>query len=166
MLTEEWRDMPGFEGRYQVSDLGRVRGPSGKVLRQQSINSGYLVVTFSTPLGKKNQLMHRLVATTFVRNPDRLPEVNHDDTDKTNNRATNLEWTTRAGNVAHARARGLVPASTAMAVVGVPLAGGSPLRFDSQSAAEVALSGRQSSAIHHCLVGRKHSAYGYTWSRA
>jgi hypothetical protein len=159
---ENWRDIPGHEGRYQVSDQGRVRGPSGKVLKTNDNGRGYLQITISLyPHGKQNRLVHRLVAQAFKPNPEHLPEGV-----KANCAADNLEWTTRLGNVAHAAANGLRPEPTSRAVIGTPIAGGAPVRFESQVAAEIALTGRPSSAVHHCLVGKKKSAYGYRWERA
>lgn len=167
--SEEWRDIPGYEGRYQVSDLGRVSGKKGTILKAQKINSGYLVVHLCANGIRRIGLVHRLVAETYLPNPARKETVNHThpDGDKTRNTLLNLEWATRAENMAHARANGLCPLhpTKRFAVVGSPAAGGVPVRFDSQIAAEVALAGKASSAVHHCLVGKKKSAYGYYWSR-
>ncbi len=164
---ERWADIPGFEGRYQVSDLGRVLGPSGRILRGQATNSGYLVVHLSGGGGCRTvALVHRLVARAFVSGAD-CPnvEVNHVNAVKTDNRAPNLEWLTRRANVAHAVSLGL-HGGRRHAVRGVSLSDGGEVFFDSQLAAEIALAGRASSAIYHCLVGKKRTAYGYRWARA
>lgn len=167
MDAEQWRDVVGFEGKYQVSDLGRVRNARLRVLKPQLVNSGYLVVHLYDGTGRQIQLVHRLVAGAFCANPLAYPEVNHLDADKTHNHAGNLEWTTRQGNVDHAGENGRrILKPNAQAVIGTPVGGGEVLRFVSQKDAEVFLTGKQSSAINHCFSGVKKTAYGYTWSRA
>lgn len=163
---EQWKDVPGFEGRYQVSDQGRVRNVKGRVLKPQLVNSGYHVVHLvPAPRSRKIALVHRLVALAFLpSDPDRS-HVNHKDFDRLNNWATNLEWVTPSENMLHAFADGRANPPRC-AVVGRALDGSHELRFSSQLAAEKAIAGRASSAVHHCLVGKKKSAYGYVWSRA
>lgn len=165
---KEWRDIPGYEGRYQVSDQGHVRGPSGKVLKTQRINSGYLIVQMSDyPFGKKAATVHRLVARVFLPLDGQRPHVNHKNGDKTDNRAVNLEWCDRSENGLHAYSAGLRQPPR-FAVIGESLLDGSIVHFDSQRDAEIALSKpkKQSSAVSHCLDGKKKSAYGYIWRRA
>jgi hypothetical protein len=166
-MTEEWRDTPGYEGRYQVSDAGRVRGAKG-LLSPQLVNSHYLVVHLYFNARRQIHLVHRLVAEAFIPNLEPKPTVNHKDGVKTNNVVGNLEWATRVEQMAHARSTGLAPLqpATRRRVVGHPLAGGVAVYFESQLDAEKALCGRASSAIHHCLMGKKKSAYGYVWNRA
>ena len=164
---EIWKDIPGYEGRYQVSHIGRVRGLRKRTLVGQVINSGYRVLNLVSG-GRRTRVVrleHRLVAEAFVANPNGYPEVNHLNGVKTDNRASNLEWTTRKLNMAHAKRTGLLPPPSGMAVKGVSTLDGSVIEFPTQIDAEKALSGRQSSAVHHCLIGRKKSAYGYRWSK-
>jgi hypothetical protein len=161
---ENWRDIPGYEGRYQVSDAGRVCGQKG-LLSLQPQNNGYLVAHLYLRGARRICTVHRLVALAFVAGHFDGAHVNHLDCDRRNNAASNLEWTTQKQNMEHAVAAGRMNARK-FAVVGVPLEGDLAVRFPSQRAAEKALSGRDSSAIYHCLVGKKKSAYGHTWSRA
>lgn len=146
--------------------MGRVRNAKGTALKPQRNNSGYLIVHLYRSSVRQVALVHRLVAQVFC--PITSVEVNHVNGDKHDNRAENLEWMTRLQNVAHARATGLAPLEPPMkhSVVGTPVGGGLPVTFPSQMAAEIALAGRASSAVHHCLTGKKKSAYGYTWRRA
>lgn len=99
MEKEIWKDIKGYEGLYQVSNLGRVRSMDrydslkhfrkGRILKQSKINSGYLTVS----LGRNNRfLVHRIVAKTFLNNPDNLPCINHKNNNKTDNRLSNLEF--------------------------------------------------------------------------
>lgn len=103
-MTEEWRDVPGYEGLYQVSNLGNVRSVgrcitdthctrrfSGRRLKQ-FVNRGYKVVTLSKQGVLKQIKVHRLVAEAFIPNPESYPEVNHKDENKANNLVGNLEW--------------------------------------------------------------------------
>lgn len=106
MSEEVWKDIPGYEGAYQVSTLGRVRNPrTGRVLKQGTHRLGYKVAYLSRDSKAKSVLVHRLVAFAFVPATGGF-EVNHLNLNKADNRAVNLEWTTRKGNMAHAYAAG------------------------------------------------------------
>ena len=94
---EEFRDVPGYEGLYEVSNKGRVRR-NGKILKPTLLNNGYLRVELHKQKTEKQVLVHRLVAMTFILNPNNLPCVNHKDEDKTNNAVDNLEWCTHEYN--------------------------------------------------------------------
>ena len=112
-MNEEWRTIEGYEGLYEVSNLGRVRSldmyvkcgygnyrlHKGKVLSPTKDTNGYLRVVLSCNGKHKSITVHRLVAQTFILNPDNLPEVNHKDEDKTNNNVDNLEWCNRKYNI-------------------------------------------------------------------
>lgn len=163
-MTEQWKDIPGYEGRYQVSDKGRARGAKG-LLAQQIQNSGYTIVHLYLSGKRSVRLVHRLVAEGFAVGRFDGAHVNHKDCDRRNNTASNLEWVTRSENMYHASAAGRLRPNR-NAVYGVSVVDGSVVEFPSQLAAEKALAGRASSAVHHCLIGKKKSAYGYTWSRA
>ena len=96
-MIEEWRDIQGYEGRYQVSNLGRVKSlvhADEKYLSVGNARCGYTIVNLCDEKGAHSFYVHRLVAKTFLPNPDNLPEVNHKDENKRNNRADNLEWCT------------------------------------------------------------------------
>lgn len=103
---EQWAPICGFEGLYEISTQGRVRNRHGRIRKLQFINSGYLKVDLSIDGVSSTHTVHRLVAETFVPNPERKPEVNHDDGDRENNFASNLEWSTRVENLEHARLKG------------------------------------------------------------
>ena len=111
---EVWKDVKGYEGYYQVSNLGRVKSlerviPHSrfgtqklkeKILTEQ-INKGYAQVTLSKDGEQKKPLVSRMVAIAFIPNPDNKPEVNHIDEDKLNNHVHNLEWVTPKENSNH-----------------------------------------------------------------
>jgi DNA-binding transcriptional regulator YiaG len=113
-MQEVWKDINGYEGYYQVSSLGRVKS----VKRMVNHNYGGLKIVnervMSQRTAKYKNLMlckegeerifwvHRLVAESFIENPDNKPEVNHKDANCHNNNVDNLEWATRAENQIHA----------------------------------------------------------------
>ena len=92
MIREEWRDVEGCVGYYQVSNRGNLRGINRKAYVHVN-QSGYVQATLRRPgIPDKMMYMHRLVALTFLPNPAGLPEVHHIDGDKHNNRVENLQW--------------------------------------------------------------------------
>lgn len=100
---EIWKDVVGYEGLYQVSNLGRVRSlprysTSGKILKYQLDRYGYYRVCLSKHNKNTLKQIHRLVAQAFIPNPNNLSFVNHKDEDSTNNKVTNLEWCTHEYN--------------------------------------------------------------------
>ena len=109
MIEEIWRPIPGYEGLYEVSSYGRVRSLDrfivdslghrrfykGKVLSPIKDKYGYLSVKLQK--GNKHNI-HRIVAQVFIENIDNLPQVNHKDENKSNNRVDNLEWCDQAYN--------------------------------------------------------------------
>lgn len=104
--NEIWKDIKGYEGRYQVSNKGRVWSiVSQKYLKPlNNSNSGYLVVNLYAKNGKtKRELIHRLVALMFIDNPNNFPQVGHQDDNKNNNDASNLYWTDAKENCNHGK---------------------------------------------------------------
>lgn len=122
-MKEIWKDIKDYEGLYQVSNLGRVRSldrvinyniengkkvkRKGKILKQRSNWNNYLYIHFSKNSKIKLFIVHRLVAEAFIPNPNNLPQVNHIDGNKFNNRVDNLEWCTAKENIIHSWKMGL-----------------------------------------------------------
>lgn len=103
LQQEVWRDVFGYDGAYQVSDLGRVRSKMygrWKVMKQRKIGKGYLGVNLYKDGKRKTVNVHRLVAQAFIENDNIFnTEVNHRNEDKTDNRSLNLEWCDRHYNM-------------------------------------------------------------------
>jgi hypothetical protein len=96
-MREEWRDIEGYEGLYMVSNFGRVvsfQGCNPRIMKLGMTHKGYQCVGLQKEKQHKTCVVHRLVAKAFIPNPDNLPQVNHKDECKTNNRVDNLEWCT------------------------------------------------------------------------
>lgn len=97
---EEWRDIKGYEGLYQISNLGRVKslrdnhGNYREKILNPSNRKGYLIVSLCRKGRKREFKVHRLVALHFIDNPNNYSQVNHKDENKENNRVDNLEWCT------------------------------------------------------------------------
>ena len=112
-MKEIWKNIDGYEGLYQVSNLGRVKSlekfiydtinrtqhNKERILKPGKSKTGYLQVILCKDRKIKTFSVHRLVAMTFLENPNNLETVHHIDEDKTNNKVSNLEWTTQKKNV-------------------------------------------------------------------
>ena len=99
-MEEIWKDVKGFEGIYQVSNLGRVKSVRRNIILKNRIaRNGYKRVLLCTNNIPKNYYIHRLVATAFISNPNNYPIVNHKDENPQNNSVGNLEWCTQEYNV-------------------------------------------------------------------
>ena len=103
---EEWRDIPGLEGRYQVSNEGRIRSLRNKHVKTPRVtNQSYFFVMIwvysEAGVFYKRFYIHRCVALAFIENPDEKRIVNHLDRNRQNNHLSNLEWATDSENVRH-----------------------------------------------------------------
>ena len=157
---ERWRDIEGYEGRYRISDHGRVFSLlSNKLLSISTNNCGYkCVYLYAAGAGNyQNMKVHRLVAAAFIPNPSNLPQVNHKNEDKTDNHYSNLEWCsanynnnygTRNLRAAIANARPVVCIETGIIYWGA-----------GEAARQVGIYNH----ISECCNGQRKSCGGYHW---
>lgn len=98
------KDIPGYEGKYKINESGVIINKKGHVMRTAVSNSGYLRTALEEKgsTHRKNESIHRLVAQTFIPNPDNLPVVMHKDNDPFNNHVSNLQWGTQSDNIKQA----------------------------------------------------------------
>ena len=178
-MEEQWKPIAGYEGLYEVSNLGRVKSiarlvpyPNGKghnyperIRRINTDRAGYKYVDLWKDGKGRSAKVHRLVAQTFIPNPSHLPEVNHINEDKTDNRAENLEWCTAEYNSNFGTRKERATAKTKRAVLQFTKDG--KLIAEYASAREAAKQFRNphiAMQIGECCRGTQKTAHGYKWS--
>ena len=168
---EEWRDIKGFEGKYMVSNLGRVKSLNYRRTGKEKIlkaypnkdDYGYLKVSLYKDGKVRYPLVHVLVATAFLENPDNLPEVNHKDENSKNNCVENLEYCSRLYNVNYGTRNKKVAEKISKPVFSVDKESGLIMWWQSASEAGRIL-GITKQSICACCKGRKYkSAGGFYW---
>ena len=179
-MNEIWKDINGYEGKYQVSSFGRVRSltrtstssnASGeyqyqvkeKILRTFTQRGGYQRVSFGKGKDKRAFMVHRLVGMAFVPGYREGFFINHKDENPRNNRADNLEWVTTSDNNIYGNH--VTNCRRHRAVEQLTLDGQFIQRFDGiKEAAEA--TGCRASSIQSCCKGRFKSSLGYRWRYA
>lgn len=160
---EQWKDINGYEGLYQVSDCGNVRNLiTGRVLKQRSNGNGYIRIELWKNQRGRKFYMHRLVAEAFLRRPSNCTEVNHKDLDRANNHVSNLEWVTSSENTRHAVRNDALHAwgNKAKPIIATCVTDGTFVEYETISQAERALGTRH---ITDVLKGKRRQAKGYTF---
>lgn len=184
-MEEVWKPIKGYEGLYEVSNLGRVKSlPKVVDLRRAKQNrvekflrpipdgKGYLMVWLFKDQVKKMWKVHRLVADAFIPNPHNKPQVDHINADKTNNRLCNLRWCTEkenSNNPITAKRNGdshrWTKSSCSVPIVQLSINGDLIKMWDCMSDVKRQL-GFGHSHISQCCSGKRSSAYGFIWKYA
>lgn len=174
MQEEIWKDIKGYEGLYQISNFGNVKSLNyrrlgfSKNLSLIKEPHGYFQVRFKNKTFK----IHRLVAETFIPNPENKPQVNHIDGNKLNNNVENLEWCTAQENIIHAFKIGLKKPTSKKGIESphnrkinqYDLQGNYLNTFYSIKKAKMIYG--QSSHIIDCCQGKRKKAKGFIWKYA
>ena len=172
MKNEEWRDVAGYEGLYQVSDQGRVKSlerkgrKSERILKPGVVGGGYLMVVLCAGGKQKMHKVHRLVCQSFHENPENKPEVNHINEDKTDNRACNLEWSTAKENCNHGTRNERMAKGIAKALskpVGQYTRGGELVKIWSSAIEVQRQAGFSQGNVSAVARGEHKQAYGFIW---
>lgn len=188
-LVEVWKPIMGYEGLYEVSNLGRVRSLDryaphrikgcyqfikGDIRKTKYNNSGYEMISLFKDGKEKTMLVHRLVAQAFIPNPENLPEVNHKDEDKTNNKVwvnedgsidydkSNLEWCNSSYNKLYGTRGKKQSEKESIAVIQFTLDGELIRKWGSMKSVENKL-GINRGNISNCCSGRCKSVGGFIW---
>lgn len=171
---EIWKDIEDYKGLYQVSNLGRVRSleridalgrrRKGKVLADKHNNRGYHTIALCRDGNIEYKLIHRLVATAFLNNPNNLPQVNHKDENKANNAVSNLEWCTSEYNLNYGTRNERLSKAEGRPVYVIANSGHRYFFRSVRMASE--LLGLDRGAMRRCLRGKVKHHHGYTFERA
>jgi len=186
-MEEVWKDIGGFEGLYQISNLGNVKSLNycgrgyAKNLVPKLNCKGYLWVILYRGASHKCVLVHRLVGTAFIDNPNSYPFINHKDENPLNNKVDNLEWCTGSYNVQYSlalhperyarfghsnhnrrnRKKG-IPYKHNQEIIQYSKSGEEIQRFPNIATACIEEKWRMSSLLD-CCKGIRKTAYGYIW---
>lgn len=182
-MEEVWKDIPGYEGMYQISNTGRVKSLSRERkcnrnsvatvkerIKPHFVNKkGYCQIGLCKNGKRTGFHVHRLVAMAFIPNPYNKKTVNHIDGNKSNNNVENLEWATYSENIKHAFLNNLIDNSHSYderkkPIVQMDKESGELLNtYDSIGSAMRSIGKNTKNAIISCCKGRIKTAYGFCW---
>ena len=163
-VVETFVKIEGFEN-YEVSNLGKVRNiKSGIMLKPWITKDGYLRHCLYKHNKRKNLLLHRIIATAFIDNPEAKPQVNHIDENKLNNDLSNLEWCTERENAIHGTRTKRVAEKLSQKVIQLDLNDNVLNEFESMTQAEQE-TGVSRRSIGRCCNGKLKSSRGFKWRK-
>ena len=161
MDKEIWTPVVGYEGVYEVSNMGRVRNRFGKIMMKRFNHKGYHRVYLTKNGEPKYVAVHRIVGKAFIPNPENKPQINHKNGVKTDNRVENIEWCTNEENLEHSmnvlhQNRGSKP------VICIETG----KRYCSMRQAAIGIGAKGCGGISACCNGKANTASGYHWRYA
>lgn len=165
-MVEIWKDIPGYEGLYQASNTGKIKSlnynntKKEKILKSKYDERGYLAIELRNKGKRFYTRVHRLVASAFLPNPDNLPQVNHKNEIKNDNRVENLEWCTNDYNCHYGTHYKRVSESNYKKVNQYDLKGNYIKTFNSINEAK-----KETKATHigSVCLGKRKTSGGYIW---
>ena len=177
-MKEVWKDIKGYEGLYKISNYGRIKSleriiptkinnndfklKREKILSPSKSKNGYLRICLFKNGNKKTYSIHRLVAQAFIPNPNNLPEVNHKDESKENNRVDNLEWCNNIYNQNYGTRKERISKNKSKKVNQYDLNGIFIKTWNSLTQVEKEL-GLWQQNITKCCQGKYKTVGGYIW---
>ena len=164
-MDEIWRDIEGYEGLYQISNKGRVKSlykGSERILKPWDNGRGYLLVTLCKNGVALSKSIHRLVAISFIINPENKPQVNHKDENKSNNCIENLEWATAKENNNYGTHNERITGRPPVPIIQYSKSGEFIRWWKSAREVERVL-GIANSHIIDCCRGKQKSSGGFVW---
>ena len=173
-VNEIWKPVKGYEGLYEVSNLGKVKTFHPKenniILKPYLMKNGYMQVCLYSKTTRKKLFVHRLVAEAFIPNPDNFTQVNHIDENKQNNCVENLEWVTHLQNMAYGtrlkrQAKTLIANEKLLKPVCCFSKNGELLQIFKSVKEASEITGANQTSISRCCKGRPkyNTAGGYVW---
>lgn len=179
-MEEIWKDIVGYEGLYQASNLGNIKSithirkngknenrlctTKGKMLKPGIDSNGYMLVVLSKKGKTKSYRVHRLIALTFIKNNAKCKCINHKDENKLNNQVDNLEWCTHRYNNNYGTKGKRISQKNSIKVNQYDLKGNFIKQWNSMTEAEKKLNiKRAATNICACCKNKVKSAYGYKW---
>jgi len=171
IIEEVWKDIPNFEGRYMVSNLGRIKSMKYRhhnkeeILKQES-NQNYKRVCLYTKDGKRHHFgVHRLVAMAFLPNPNNYNEINHKDENPSNNCIDNLEWCEHTYNINYGTRTQKARLGIIKPIEQYDKNNNFIKKYNSITEIEKEFNFNRSNIIA-CAKGRISTAYGFKWKYA
>ena len=161
MIKEIWKDIRGYEGLYQASNLGNIRSLKNRwgnrieprLVKQQKTKKGYKRVRLSKKNKSKTFMVHRIIYITFIKDIENGLEINHKDFNRENNKINNLEMITHTNNVRYSKAKPIIQLSINNEYI---------RKWDCirDVEKEIGIDHRQ---ICACLLGKQKTCHGYKW---
>lgn len=167
---EYWKDIPNYEGLYQASTHGNIRSLNykgskvPKVLALRRDKHGYLDLLLCKKGIHKREKVHRLVAKTFIPNPDNYPQINHKDENPANNFVSNLEWCDSKYNINYGNRAAKFSETRGCKIIQCDLNGAPICEWRSIRYAAKCLNLHDSN-IHDVIIGKQQTCGGYIWKK-